>query len=105
MREVRVPEEAGVVVLGERGHPTFAERSLEFVFLQPGDLMDFVEKQHRGESHTAGRRVQNRLELRLVLRFRGLVEERRLEAVAGKLHEVVVGQLQRACTASKLSPT
>ena len=45
---VQVPEQAGVVALGQRGHPAVAERVLERVLVVAGDLVGLVEEEHAG---------------------------------------------------------
>ena len=49
---VHVPEQAGVVAVGEQRHPPVAERGLELVFLGPGDLVHLVDEQHQATSRT-----------------------------------------------------
>ena len=48
MRDVEVPEQPGVVALGQRGHPTLAERGLELVLVVAGDVVGLVEEEHAG---------------------------------------------------------
>ena len=45
---LQVPEQAGVVAFGQRGHPSLAERMLERVLVVAGDLVGLVEEQHAG---------------------------------------------------------
>ncbi len=80
VRVVHVPEQAGVVALGEHRHPTLAERGLELVFLGADDLVHLVDEQHHATSAVGGERGPCRgaeqLALPLVPQFEGIVHPR-----------------------------